>query len=167
MSRNQIGTSSWHWVHVCCSTVPGFPRTKANKTVISTMNKQYHRPWSTWSAVSVNSPGIRDYIHIVDLAKGHVAAINKLKTDCGCVVSILFAVLKMSCILYSVAITVNSLACRQVVNSSCMISLLNNNKFGTHWSLVCQFRMHQLKLCQLLYHNIYQEADVMSEYRNS
>ncbi|CAG5131334.1 unnamed protein product, partial [Candidula unifasciata] len=30
--------------------------------------------------------GIRDYIHIVDLAKGHVAAINKLKTDCGCVV---------------------------------------------------------------------------------
>ncbi|BFY99548.1 hypothetical protein BsWGS_02588 [Bradybaena similaris] len=30
--------------------------------------------------------GVRDYIHIVDLAKGHVAAINKLKTDCGCVV---------------------------------------------------------------------------------
>ncbi|CAG5116260.1 unnamed protein product [Candidula unifasciata] len=29
--------------------------------------------------------GVRDYIHIVDLAKGHVAAIDKLKRDCGCV----------------------------------------------------------------------------------
>ncbi len=27
--------------------------------------------------------GVRDYIHVVDLAKGHVAALNKLKTNCG------------------------------------------------------------------------------------
>jgi len=27
--------------------------------------------------------GIRDYIHVVDLAKGHVAAINKLEEKCG------------------------------------------------------------------------------------
>ena len=27
--------------------------------------------------------GVRDYIHVVDLAKGHVAALKKLKTDCG------------------------------------------------------------------------------------
>lgn len=29
--------------------------------------------------------GVRDYIHVVDLAKGHVAAIKKLLTNCGCV----------------------------------------------------------------------------------
>ena len=27
--------------------------------------------------------GVRDYIHVVDLAKGHVAALKKLKTNCG------------------------------------------------------------------------------------
>lgn len=27
--------------------------------------------------------GVRDYIHVVDLAKGHVAALKKLDTDCG------------------------------------------------------------------------------------
>lgn len=27
--------------------------------------------------------GVRDYIHVVDLAKGHVAALKKLATDCG------------------------------------------------------------------------------------
>ncbi len=27
--------------------------------------------------------GVRDYIHVVDLAKGHVAALNKLKQNCG------------------------------------------------------------------------------------
>ena len=27
--------------------------------------------------------GVRDYIHVVDLAKGHVAALKKLETDCG------------------------------------------------------------------------------------
>ena len=27
--------------------------------------------------------GVRDYIHVVDLAKGHVAALNKLNTNCG------------------------------------------------------------------------------------
>lgn len=28
--------------------------------------------------------GVRDYIHIVDLAKGHVAALKKLEENCGC-----------------------------------------------------------------------------------
>lgn len=28
--------------------------------------------------------GVRDYIHIVDLAKGHIAALRKLKESCGC-----------------------------------------------------------------------------------
>ncbi len=27
--------------------------------------------------------GVRDYIHVVDLAKGHVCALNKIKEDCG------------------------------------------------------------------------------------
>ncbi len=27
--------------------------------------------------------GVRDYIHVVDLAKGHLKALNKLKTNCG------------------------------------------------------------------------------------
>ncbi|MDD4680504.1 MAG: UDP-glucose 4-epimerase GalE [Clostridia bacterium] len=30
--------------------------------------------------------GVRDYIHVVDLANGHLAALNKLKGDCGLVV---------------------------------------------------------------------------------
>lgn len=30
--------------------------------------------------------GVRDYIHVVDLALGHVAALNRLKEKCGCVV---------------------------------------------------------------------------------
>ncbi|XP_036710082.1 UDP-glucose 4-epimerase isoform X2 [Balaenoptera musculus] len=28
--------------------------------------------------------GVRDYIHVVDLAKGHIAALRKLKEQCGC-----------------------------------------------------------------------------------
>ncbi|NXH82497.1 GALE epimerase, partial [Edolisoma coerulescens] len=28
--------------------------------------------------------GVRDYIHVVDLAKGHLAALKKLKENCGC-----------------------------------------------------------------------------------
>lgn len=28
--------------------------------------------------------GVRDYIHVVDLAKGHIAALRKLKESCGC-----------------------------------------------------------------------------------
>lgn len=31
--------------------------------------------------------GVRDYIHVVDLAKGHIAALKKLKENCGCKVS--------------------------------------------------------------------------------
>lgn len=30
------------------------------------------------------SLGVRDYIHVVDLAKGHIAALKKLKDSCGC-----------------------------------------------------------------------------------
>lgn len=30
------------------------------------------------------APGVRDYIHVVDLAKGHIAALKKLKENCGC-----------------------------------------------------------------------------------
>ena len=30
--------------------------------------------------------GVRDYIHVVDLAKGHVAAISKLRTNSGLVI---------------------------------------------------------------------------------
>ena len=30
------------------------------------------------------SLGVRDYIHVVDLAKGHIAALKKLKDNCGC-----------------------------------------------------------------------------------
>ena len=29
--------------------------------------------------------GVRDYIHVVDLAKGHLAALNKIKNAPGCV----------------------------------------------------------------------------------
>ena len=35
---------------------------------------------------TVDGTGVRDYIHVVDLAKGHVAAIKKLATTPGCVV---------------------------------------------------------------------------------
>lgn len=31
--------------------------------------------------------GVRDYIHVVDLAKGHIAALKKLKDNCGCKVA--------------------------------------------------------------------------------
>lgn len=32
---------------------------------------------------TVDGTGVRDYIHVVDLAKGHVSAIEKLKENCG------------------------------------------------------------------------------------
>ncbi len=32
---------------------------------------------------TVDGTGVRDYIHVVDLAKGHVCAIRKLETKCG------------------------------------------------------------------------------------
>ncbi len=32
---------------------------------------------------TIDGTGVRDYIHVVDLAKGHVCAINKLRTGCG------------------------------------------------------------------------------------
>ena len=31
----------------------------------------------------IHIPGVRDYIHVVDLALGHVAALKKLKENCG------------------------------------------------------------------------------------
>lgn len=33
---------------------------------------------------TASSTGVRDYIHVVDLAKGHIAALKKLKEQCGC-----------------------------------------------------------------------------------
>ncbi|XP_003227606.3 UDP-glucose 4-epimerase isoform X2 [Anolis carolinensis] len=33
---------------------------------------------------TVDGTGVRDYIHVVDLAKGHIAALKKLKENCGC-----------------------------------------------------------------------------------
>ncbi|XP_075883657.1 UDP-glucose 4-epimerase-like isoform X1 [Nelusetta ayraudi] len=33
---------------------------------------------------TVDGTGVRDYIHVVDLAKGHIAALKKLKEGCGC-----------------------------------------------------------------------------------
>ncbi|KAJ0062712.1 hypothetical protein NL108_004330 [Boleophthalmus pectinirostris] len=33
---------------------------------------------------TVDGTGVRDYIHVVDLAKGHIAALNRLKDNCGC-----------------------------------------------------------------------------------
>ena len=32
---------------------------------------------------TIDGTGVRDYIHVVDLAKGHIAALRKLKTNCG------------------------------------------------------------------------------------
>lgn len=34
---------------------------------------------------TADGTGVRDYIHVVDLAKGHVAAVRKLHTNCGIV----------------------------------------------------------------------------------
>ncbi|XP_034015632.1 UDP-glucose 4-epimerase isoform X2 [Thalassophryne amazonica] len=33
---------------------------------------------------TLDGTGVRDYIHVVDLAKGHIAALKKLKDNCGC-----------------------------------------------------------------------------------
>ncbi|XP_027697135.1 UDP-glucose 4-epimerase isoform X2 [Vombatus ursinus] len=33
---------------------------------------------------TVDGTGVRDYIHVVDLAKGHITALKKLKEQCGC-----------------------------------------------------------------------------------
>jgi len=34
---------------------------------------------------TVDGTGVRDYIHVVDLAKGHIAAVKKLETKPGCI----------------------------------------------------------------------------------
>ena len=36
------------------------------------------------SMVVVLRVGVRDYIHVVDLALGHVASLKKLEQNCGC-----------------------------------------------------------------------------------
>uniref|UniRef100_A0A8C5BKH4 UDP-glucose 4-epimerase n=1 Tax=Gadus morhua TaxID=8049 RepID=A0A8C5BKH4_GADMO len=54
---------------------------KANKVAIgrrehlSVYGDDYDTPDGT---------GVRDYIHVVDLAKGHIAALKKLQDNCGC-----------------------------------------------------------------------------------
>lgn len=35
---------------------------------------------------TVDGTGVRDYIHVLDLANGHALALNKLKTNCGLVI---------------------------------------------------------------------------------
>ncbi len=35
---------------------------------------------------TVDGTGVRDYIHVVDLAKGHLAALNKLNENCGLII---------------------------------------------------------------------------------
>lgn len=42
------------------------------------------QPELQFSHVWILSAGVRDYIHVVDLAKGHIAALKKLKEGCGC-----------------------------------------------------------------------------------
>lgn len=44
--------------------------------------KRWDRLYRTFPPTS--SAGVRDYIHVVDLAKGHIAALRKLKEQCGC-----------------------------------------------------------------------------------
>ncbi len=47
--------------------------------------------WASWKRCHVfgndyptpDGTGVRDYIHVVDLARGHVCAIKKLETNCG------------------------------------------------------------------------------------
>jgi len=34
---------------------------------------------------TIDGTGVRDYIHVVDLAKGHIKALDKLKSNCGLV----------------------------------------------------------------------------------
>ena len=34
---------------------------------------------------TVDGTGVRDYIHVVDLAKGHIAAVKKLDSKPGCI----------------------------------------------------------------------------------
>ncbi|XP_049595724.1 UDP-glucose 4-epimerase isoform X2 [Syngnathus scovelli] len=45
------------------------------RKVLSVFGNDYDTPDGT---------GVRDYIHVVDLGKGHIAALKKLKDNCGC-----------------------------------------------------------------------------------
>ena len=46
--------------------------------------QRYYALWKECTAMYEEwSKGVRDYIHVVDLAKGHVAAINKIKENPG------------------------------------------------------------------------------------
>lgn len=40
--------------------------------------------------------GVRDYIHVVDLAKGHIAALRKVEENCGCKVHVPFSLILLS-----------------------------------------------------------------------
>uniref|UniRef100_A0AAQ4NU95 UDP-glucose 4-epimerase n=1 Tax=Gasterosteus aculeatus aculeatus TaxID=481459 RepID=A0AAQ4NU95_GASAC len=41
---------------------------------------------------TLDGTGVRDYIHVVDLAKGHIAALKKLKDNCGLLTVVMAAV---------------------------------------------------------------------------
>ena len=46
----------------------------------------------TDSCVLYDVSGVRDYIHVVDLALGHLAALNKLNEKCGCKVRLFHSI---------------------------------------------------------------------------
>ncbi|NWW70852.1 GALE epimerase, partial [Climacteris rufus] len=47
-------------------------------------NFGFPNPWLHPRLTLCVPAGVRDYIHVVDLAKGHIAALKKLKENCGC-----------------------------------------------------------------------------------
>ena len=58
-----------------CALVPSIAKVAVGQLEkVHVFGNDYNTPDGT---------GVRDYIHVVDLAKGHVAALKKLGTNCG------------------------------------------------------------------------------------
>ena len=51
-------------------------------TQVASGKRERLRVWGN-DYPTVDGTGVRDYIHVVDLARGHVAALNKLDQNCG------------------------------------------------------------------------------------
>lgn len=49
---------------------------------VASGEREFVRVWGN-DYPTIDGTGVRDYIHVVDLANGHVCAINKIKTNCG------------------------------------------------------------------------------------
>ena len=49
---------------------------------VATGEREFVRVWGNDYPTN-DGTGVRDYIHVVDLANGHVCAINKIKENCG------------------------------------------------------------------------------------